>query len=201
VIHHLVTAFYVAADTAGNAADTADESNNPLLPNLAELVVGTLAFLIMFGFLAWKVFPRISATYAERADRIEGGIQRAERAQAEANAALEEYRQQLADARHEASQLREEARAQGQAIVDEMRARAQEEAERIVARGHEVVAAERQQAIVALRSEVGRLAVELAGRIVGESLEDEARQRRVVDRFLAELEESAPSQGEPEQVR
>jgi F-type H+-transporting ATPase subunit b len=203
VIHNLPTAILIAADTT----NAADESNNPLLPNLAELVVGTLAFLIMFGFLAWKVFPKISATYAERADKIEGGLARAEKAQAEAQATLEEYRQQLAQARHEASQLREEARAQGQAIIDEMRARAQEEADRIVARGHETIEAERQQAVVALRAEVGRLAIDLAGRIVGESLEDEARQRRTVDRFLAELESAAAQAGEgtqpagaPEQV-
>jgi hypothetical protein len=56
-----------------------------------------------------------------------------------------------------------------------------------------------------LRTEVGTLATSLAGRIVGESLEDEVRQRRTVDRFLAELEQQesgtsapAPAQAQPE---
>ena len=50
------------------------------------------------------------------------------------------------------------------------------------------IEAERQQAVTSLRAEVGALATSLAGRIVGESLDDEARQRRVVERFLADLE-------------
>lgn len=161
---------------------------NPLLPNLAELVTGTLAFFIMFGLLAWKIFPKIAATYAERADKIEGGIRRAEEAQAEARAALEQHQRQLSEARHESSRLREEAQATRAQIVEEARAEARTEADRILARAQETIEAERQQAMVQLRAEVGRLAVELASRIVGESLEDEARRRGTVDRFLAELE-------------
>ena len=64
-------------------------------------------------------------------------------------------------------------RAEGQRIKDD-----------IVTSGHTQIEADRNQAQNALRQDVGRLAVDLASRIVGESLEDEARQRRVVDRFL-----------------
>jgi len=133
--------------------------------------------------------PRISTTLEERTDKIEGGLRRAEEAQAEANRALEQYRAQLAEARHEASRLREEAREQGAQIKAELRAEGEAERQRIVQAAHAQLDADRQQAISALRAEVGALAVELAGRIVGESLEDEARQRRTVDRFLAQLEE------------
>jgi F-type H+-transporting ATPase subunit b len=148
--------------------------------------------LISFGILYWlyktKVVPRMEELYAERTAAIAGGMQQAEEAQQQAQAALEQYQAQLTEARAEAARIREEAREQGAAIVVEMRTHAQTEAARITEAAHKQIEAERQQAVVSLRSEVGRLSTDLAGRIVGESLEDEARQRGIVDRFLAELE-------------
>lgn len=161
----------------------------PLAPDLTELIIGTIAFLVVFGLLARVLMPRISKTLEARTDAIEGGLRRAEEAQAEASRTLEQYRAQLADARHEASRLREEAKEQGAQIKAELRAEGEAERQRIVTAAHAQLDADRRQAISALRTEVGALAVELAGRIVGESLEDEARQRRTVDRFLAQLEE------------
>lgn len=170
---------------------------NPLVPKTAELVVGTIAFLLLLFLLSKTVFPKFEQAYADRTAAIEGGISRAEAAQAEANAALEQYRAQLADARSEAARIRDEAREQGKAIVDQLSAEARETAARITARGEEQLAAERQQVVTQLRGEIGRLAVQLAERVVGESLTDEERQRRVVDRFLAELDDSALTAGTP----
>jgi F-type H+-transporting ATPase subunit b len=161
---------------------------NPLIPDLVELVIGGVAFLVVFGMLYKVLMPRIQQTLAERTDRIEGGLQRAEEAQAEAEQALAQYREQLAEARHEAARLREEAKEQGAQIIAEMREQAQAEARRLVDAAHAQIEADRQLAIQMLRAEVGTLAVELASRVVGESLEDEARQRRVVERFLEDLE-------------
>jgi len=169
----------------------AQAQQNPLVPDLTELIIGAVSFFIVFGLLARVLMPRISKTLEERTDKIEGGLHRAEEAQAEANRMLEQYRAQLAEARHEASRLREEAKEQGARIKAELRAEGEAERQRIVAAAHAQLDADRQQAISALRAEVGALAVDLAGRIVGESLEDEARQRRTVDRFLAQLEEQS----------
>jgi F-type H+-transporting ATPase subunit b len=171
----------------------ASSAPDPLIPDAVELIIGAIAFLIVFGLLGKILMPRITKTLAERTDAIEGGLHRAEEAQAEANRTLEEYREQLAEARHEASRLREEAKEQGIAIKAELRAEGEAERQRIVDAAHAQLEADRQQALTSLRAEVGALAVELAGRIVGESLEDEARQRRTVDRFLAELEEQSGS--------
>ena len=132
--------------------------------------------------------PNFEKTFAERTQAIEGGLQAAETKQAEADAKLAELEKQLADARHEAARIREEAREQGAQIVAEMREQAQAESTRIVEHGKTQIEAERQQAVTSLRAEVGTLATVLAGRIVGESLDDEARQSRVVERFLADLE-------------
>ena len=167
---------------------------NPLLPEWPELIIGTIAFLIVFAVLARVLMPRIQKTLAERTDAIEGGIQRAEDAQAKANRALEQYQAQLQEARHEAARLREEAKEQGAQIIAEMREQAQAEARRVTETAQAQLAADRQQALAALRNEVGAISVELAGKIVGESLTDEARQHRLVDRFLEELEITGTTQ-------
>ncbi len=163
-------------------------SPNPLIPHWPELIIGTIAFLIVFILLARVLMPRISKTLEERSDAIEGGIKRAETAQAEANEVLDQYRAQLAEARHEAARLREQAREEAAQLVAQGRAEGVAERERIIATAAAQVEADRQQAVHALRAEVGTLAVELASKIVGESLADEARQSRMVDRFLADLE-------------
>ena len=164
---------------------------NPLLPALPEFIIGTIVFLVVFGVLAKLLMPRIQQTLSERTEMIEGGLARSEEAQAEAKQLLDQYREQLAEARHEAARLREEAREQGAQIIAEMREQAQAEARRVTEAAQAQIEAERQQALHALRAEVGTLATELASRIVGESLTDEARQSRMVDRFLTELEVSS----------
>jgi F-type H+-transporting ATPase subunit b len=162
---------------------------DPLIPSGPELIVGTICFLLVFGILGKMLMPRITKTLAERTELIEGGLAKSQEAQAEASELLDRYREQLAEARHEASRLREEAREQGAQIIAEMREQAQTEARRITEAAQVQIDAERQQALTSLRAEVGSLATDLASRIVGESLTDEARQSRMVDRFLAELEQ------------
>ena len=98
------------------------------------------------------------------------------------------YQAQLKDARTEANKIREDAREQGASIVSEMRGQAQAEASRITESAKRQIDAERQQAVVQLRQEVGTLSTSLASKIVGEGLDDEVRQKCIVDRFLAELE-------------
>jgi F-type H+-transporting ATPase subunit b len=167
-----------------------NSSPNPLVPNWTEVIVGAIAFFIVF-FALWKVLlPRIMTTLDERTDAIEGGLERASQAQTEANRLLDQYRAQLAEARHEAARLREQAREEGAAIIATMREQAQVEARRITETAQAQVEVDRQQAFASLRAEVGTLSVQLASKIVGESLDDEARQSRVVDRFLADLDAS-----------
>ena len=163
---------------------------NPLIPHTAELIVGAIAFTLLFLTLRKFVVPMFEKAYTDRTNAIQGGMERAEKAQLEAQRALVQYNEQLSKAREEAQNLREEARVQGAAIIEDLRAKAQDEAARITATAHASIEAERQQAIASLRNEVGTLAVELASKIVGEALDDQARQSRVVDRFLEDLEKS-----------
>ncbi len=169
----------------------------PIIPHPAELIVGVIAFAVLYWVYRSKVVPNLEQMYAERTAAIEGGMEQAEKAQAEAEAAKEQYESQLHEARAEASRIREDAREQGSQIVAEMREQAQSEAARITESAHRQIEAERQQAALSLRSEVGRLSTDLASKIVGESLESEARQSGIVERFLADLESG---QVRPEKV-
>jgi F-type H+-transporting ATPase subunit b len=177
------------------AEHAAEEEHGPLMPVWIEVALSLVVFgLLFYAFAKWVV-PNFEKTYGERTAAIEGGLQAAETKQAEADAKLAELDRQLSEARHEAARIREEAREQGAAIVAEMREQAQAEAARIVEHGKTQIDAERQQAVASLRAEVGALATGLAGRIVGESLDDDARQSRVVERFLSELESSSNGSG------
>jgi F-type H+-transporting ATPase subunit b len=166
----------------------ATEGANPLVPNVWEMGVVLVGFAVLMFIVVKFVVPMFEKTFAERAEAIEGGIAKAEKAQAEASAALEEYKQQLTDARAEANRIREEARAEGAQILADLKEKAGAESARITAQAHAQIESERQAAVVSLRSEVGTLATTLAGRIVGEALNDDERSARVVDRFLADLE-------------
>src|ERR1700727_3073678 len=167
-------------------ADSATQ--DPLIPTGSELILGIVCFVIVFGILGKMLLPRITKTLTEREDAIQGGINRADEAQAEAQAVLNQYRAQLEDAKHEAARMREEGREAGAQIIAEMREGAEAEARRITETAQSQIEADRLQALTSLRAEVGTLATELASRIVGESLTDAARQSRMVDRFLADLE-------------
>jgi len=161
---------------------------SPLVPHLSELIVGLVAFTLLFLFLRAKVFPIFERTFADRTEAIEGSIAKAQQDRAEAQRLLEQYQGQLAQAREEAGRIRTEAQTQRAEIVEEARVEARTEAQRIAEAATAQIASERQQALAELRREVGTLAVDLASRIVGESLQDDARQRGTVERYLSELE-------------
>jgi F-type H+-transporting ATPase subunit b len=167
--------------------------DNPIRPSLTEFLVALVFFGILYLLVLKYVVPVFERTYAERTAAIEGGIEHAKAVQAEADEAKAHYEAQLADAHGEANRIREGAREQAAAILAEARETAQAEAARIVAAGHTQVEAERSSASHQLRSEVGSLASQLAERIVGESLADDERSARVIDRFLADLEQQEPA--------
>lgn len=164
----------------------------PIIPHFAEVIVGFIAFVVLY-FVGQKfAVPAFEKMYAERSAAIEGGMREAEEAQAQADAALAQYKAQLATAREEANQIREEARADAAQIAAQVREQANSDADRILSTAHKQIDAERSQAANQLQGDLGRLATDLASRIVGESLTDTALQQRVIDRFLADLETAAP---------
>ena len=182
-----MTAGIVALTSASSSEEGGGGTQNFLVPN-ATFFVELAAFLLLFYLLARFVIPPINRAMTARQEAIRKEFAELDEAKDDARKAEEEFKAQIADARHEAAKIREEAREQGAQIISEAREQAQAEGARIVEHGHAQVRAERQQAVASLRAEVGTLAIDLAGRIVGESLEDDERSTRVVDRFLADVE-------------
>ncbi len=161
----------------------------PLAPeHFSEILVG-IGFMLLIFLVMWKfIVPAFEKMYQERSSKIEGGLQRAAAAEAKAEAALANYNDQLATAREEAARIREDAKNAGAQVLAEAREKATKESSRIIDSGRAQLEAERAQLLTELRGEVGGLATTLAGKIVGESLTDDDRANRTVDRFLAELE-------------
>lgn len=168
-----------------------EAAQNPFLPADYDIIWSIVSILVIGFFIYRKVVPALTRLLDERAEKIEGNIERAAQMQAAADQALAEHKRLLDEARHEAARIREGAQDEGQQIVSESRSRASADAARIVENAQRQIEAERQQAIVSLRAEVGVLASELAARIVGEALLDDARRSRVIDRFLDDLEAGA----------
>ena len=177
----MLTAFAILTGTP-----EPEPQHSLLVPELPDLLWGTIAFVLILVVMIWKGVTRINAALDARTDAIEGGIKRAEEAQSEAQAALEKYNAQLAEARGEAGRIRDEAREDAKRIRTELVDQAQADAARIVANAQTQIEAERAAALVSLRGEVGALAIDLASGVIGESL-DEKKASSVVDRFLADL--------------
>jgi F-type H+-transporting ATPase subunit b len=189
---HLATGVVLAA--------AKDETNNPILPN-ATFIAEVVAFAILLYLLNRYALPPLRKAMTERQDTIERQIRESVEAKERLEQAEQEYHELLEQTKADASRIREEARAEGRAIIEELRVKAQEEADRVRARGEDQLAAEREQVMAALRADLGRLATELAERIVGESLQDSAAQGQVVDRFLADLDSSESAASESKGAR
>ena len=168
------------ADAAVNA--------NPIVPELPELIIGIIAFAIVFYFLYTKALPNIRKTLDERSEAIEGGLQKAELAQAEAAQVKADAQAQMAELRHSTADIRAKAQAEGAALVEQARTEAHAQKEAIIASAHTQLEADRNSAVNVLKADLGKLATELAAKIVGERAQDAALQERIVDRFLDELD-------------
>lgn len=164
------------------------EQQNILRVPLDELIIGTIAFGLVFFALSKFAFPAINKTLTARADEIEGGLKRAHDSQAQANALLDQYRSQLAEARTEAAGIRAQANAEKNAIIESAKSEAAAAAAVVSDRAQAQLEAERAQVLTSLRRDVSDLALDLAGKIVGESLTDDQRARETVNRFISELE-------------
>ena len=172
---------YLLAQEAANG-----ETRNPILPAWNELIWGTIAFLILLFLMYRTVFPSINQALKDRRANIEGKLEQAERERSEADELLEQYRRRLRDAEDETQRILDEARSNAERVRRELLAKAETDAGRELDRARQAIRAERDQAIRQLRNEVGTLAVELATRVVGDSL-DRDRQLRLIDQYIDEL--------------
>jgi F-type H+-transporting ATPase subunit b len=157
-----------------------------ILPPLNELIWGTIAFLLLVVLMYRTVWPSVTKSYQDRRANIEGKLEQAEKERIEAEELLEQYRRRLRAAEDETRRLLDEARASAERVRRDLLAKAETDAGRELDRARQAIRAERDQAIRELRTEVGTLAVELATRVVGDSL-DRDRQLGLIDRYIEEL--------------
>ncbi len=165
----------------------AAKTNNFLIPN-GTFIFEWLVFILVVIFLAKNQtigIPRIVKLIDARQATIRKQFEDAEAAKARLEAAELEYREALAETRRDASRLREQAQAERAEIVEEARSEAQARVEQMLANAEDRIAAERQHTILALRNEIGELAMTLSERIVHDSLRRDARQRKLVEDFIA----------------
>lgn len=166
-----------------------------LVPAPADLLWGTVSFVVILALFIWLVLPRLNALLDARSAAIEGKINEAGETQRAAEQTLERYNAQLAEARTEAGRIRDQAREDGKRILAELREQAQADAARITAQAQAQIQSERDSALQSLRSEVGSLALDLASGVIGEHLADDKNAAALVDRFLADLEAAPESTG------
>jgi len=183
-VHRVIASMLFQAEGAAEVSEKKD-----LYPHASELIVGAIAFAVLFVFM-WKwVLPRVAKLLDERRQKIQGELEKAEAARREAEAELARYREQLANAREEANRIIEEGRRTAEQLRTDLQAKAEQEAQATVARATEEIRAERDRVLRELSAQVGQIAVDLAGRVVEKEL-DKTTQQRLVDEFIKQVEGS-----------
>jgi ATP synthase F0 subunit b len=162
----------------------AAKTNNFLIPN-GTFFFELICFVIILLIIWKKALPPIVKLLEQRQATIRKQFEEAEAAKERLEKAEKDYAEALAETRREASRLREQAQAERADIVEEARSEAQARVEEMLTTAADRVATERQQAILALRNEIGELAMTLSERIVHDSLRRDARQRKLVEDFIA----------------
>lgn len=169
-------------------AASEEEQPSILFPAIYDIIWGGLSFLIVF-LLFWRfVLPRLRTVMEQRTERIEGGIQKAEKMQDEVQRVLSAYRTQMSESRTEAAKIRTQAEADRSAIIEEARKDAQQTAAQVTAQSVVALEAERSKVVTELKDEVAMLALDLAEKILGKSLENDSEAKAVIDKFIADLE-------------
>jgi F-type H+-transporting ATPase subunit b len=172
-----------AADVVRLAAEAEGESGGFQL-NIFWILVSSLNFLFFFFVITYFAWGPLTRILDERRERIEQGLKDADQARRDRESAEQERLATLAEARREANEIL----ARSQKVAQESReadiAATRLELERMRTRAAADIEAEKHRAIADLRAEVADLALQAAGRVVGESMTGD-RQRRLVEEFLA----------------
>jgi F-type H+-transporting ATPase subunit b len=167
------------------AAEAVNDKKD-LYPHWNELIVGAIAFAILFFFTAKYVLPRVAKLLDERREKIQGDLEKAEETRRQAEGELADYRAQLANAHEESNAIIDEARKTADQLRVDMQQRAEQDAQGIVARAQDEIRAERDRVFQELRGQVAEIAVDLAGRVVGASLDAKAH-AQLIDQYIDEV--------------
>lgn len=170
----------------GGSIDDCQEAPSPILPEVNEIIWGSLAFAVLFLGM-WKFgLPAVRNMMHAREERIRTDLERAEAARLEAEGVLDQYRAQLAEARTEAGRIIDEARQSADEVRRELIARAEADAAEVRERARQDVTLATERAMAELRSRVGHLSIDLAEKIVERNL-DRDTQMALIEQYIEEV--------------
>jgi len=174
-----------AAATTAEGGEGLAQTLGSVYPNPAAVWPTWLAFIILFVLL-WKfAFPAILGMLDKRSEAIRESLEKAEQTKVEAERLLEEYKEQLAEARGEANKVIETGRKVADSMKDEIIAKAREEAAGIIVKAREAMEADKKAAMAELQAEVANLSVAVAGKIIGQQL-TAADHAALIDKYVTE---------------
>lgn len=176
------------------AAEEEPSGIDLILPETAELLWGIVSFVVVLIVLNKIAFPKLKEMVDKRSETIQSDLEQAEGSKNEAKKLLEDYKEQLAEARGEANKIIEDSRQQAEQVRKDIVARAEKDAEQIVARAHEQLEAERNRAVQELQTTISDLSIELAEKVVGRSI-DASAQKDLVDAYIKEVSTMSPNGG------
>lgn len=167
----------------------AEESSNKaeiLIPKMAEFIPALIAFLIIWVVLAKFAWPQILSMMDERGKRIQESLDEAETTKKKAIASRKEYDELVTDARRKSADIVLEARKDAEAERARIIEAAHKEAEDIIAKAHANAEEERNAVYAAAAASIADLSVSVASKIVGETLDQDGEQRRLIERYVKE---------------
>lgn len=157
-----------------------------LLPKIGEFIPACIAFAIIWFLLAKFAWPVVLKAMEDRENKIKTDLDDAERSKKDAAASAEEYKAKIAEADRKAEEIVAEAKREAEQERADILSQAQKDAADIIAKSRSAVDSERRKAMIELSGSVVDLSVEIASKILGESL-DEDKQRKLAEKYLAEV--------------
>lgn len=156
-----------------------------ILPDMAEFIPMLIAFIILAVVLLKFGWPKFDAMLEKREEMIKDSLEKSETARIESERVLEEYRQQLADAKAQAAQIVADAKQTGEAVKADITDKAHVEADAMIEKARTAIEAEKKAAVAELQGSIADTSVAVASRLIGDDLDDEAH-RKIIERYVDE---------------
>ena len=160
---------------------------NPLIPDPGLLFWMVLSFGVVFFLLAKFGFPVITKAINERKEFIEMSLLSAKQANERLAAIQAESEKLLANAKAQQQDIIAEALKEKQQIVQAAQEEAQTSAQQMIEDARQGIQAEKERALQEVRNEVASLALEIAEKVIGERMKDDAIQRKTIEQLIDKL--------------
>ena len=157
-------------------------------PAIGTVFWTTLIFLLLLFLLQKFAWGPIMKAVRSREDTIRNSLDSAEKAREEMKVLQADNEIILRKAREERDKIIRDARTATERMLTEAKEKSQSEADAMVKRAKELIEREKNTAIAEVKREVASLAIEVASRVVSETLKSDAEQQKLIGRYLKEIE-------------